>query len=196
MNLVVMSPLMKSGHVPLNGICVVLVAMLGTIEMTPAKPKFALSTGEITHAARKLFSKDEWLILEELFIPGFNRYVDIWAICIGSEKFARLNKYKWTAHRVGFDMYKIHAIEIKATRADFISEMNNPNKRMPAQLFSNYFSFAAPRGIIELEEVPEGLGYIEIQGMKPKIIRKPSYTPAETPGWDFVAAIGRAWKKG
>ena len=172
------------------------VPPLKWLKMTPAKPKFALSTGEITHAARKLFNPNEWLILEELFIPGFHRYVDIWAICIGSlDAKARLNKYKWTAHKVGFDMYKIHAIEVKATRADFTSEMNNPSKRMPAQLFSNYFSFAAPRGIIELEEIPDELGYIEIQGMKPKIIRKPSYTPVETPGWDFVCAIGRAWKK-
>ena len=165
--------------------------------MTPAKPKFSLSTGEITHAARKLFNSNEWLILEELFIPGFQNRVDVWAICIGSlDAKARLNKYKWTAHKLGFEHLSIHAIEVKASRADFQKELKNPTKRTAAILFSNYYSFAAPRGIIELEEVPEGLGYIEIQGMKPKIIKKPSYTPVETPGWDFVAAIGRALKKG
>ena len=160
------------------------------------KPKHGLTTGEITHAVHKLFSKNEWLILEELFIPGFDRYVDIWALCIGaSSAKAPRRAAPWTTHKFGFEWLKIHAIEVKATRADFMSELKNPNKRMPAQLFSNYYSFAAPRGIIELEEVPEEIGYIEIQGMKPKIIRKPSYTRSETPGWDFIAAIGRVLLK-
>ena len=160
-----------------------------TRTITP-KPKFGLSTGEITYAARKLFSRDEWLILEELFIPGFDRYVDIWAFCY--QTFG--GSYSGPAKLRG-KYLSIHAIEIKATRADFKSEMSSPNKRMGAIAFSNYYSFAAPQGVIELEEVPKGLGYIEIQGMKPKVIRKPSYTKAETPGWDFVAAIGRALLK-
>jgi hypothetical protein len=164
--------------------------------MTPAKPKFGLSTGEVTHAARKLFRPDEWLILEELFIPGFNRFVDIWAICIGASNGKIRLDQPWTRYRFGFEWLKIHAIEVKTSRADFKSEMNNPNKRQPARLFSNYYSFAAPRGVIELEEIPEALGYIEIQGSKPVIIRQPSYTYVESPGWDFVAAIGRALKKG
>ena len=163
--------------------------------MTPAKPKFGLSTGEVTYAARKLFNKDEWLVLEELFIPGFNRYVDIWAICIATPGMYQKNE-TWTRYKFGFEWLKIHAIEVKSSRADFKSEMKNPNKRMPAEMFSNYYSFAAPRGVIELDEIPEALGYIEIQGSKPVIIRQPSYTKVETPGWDFVAASGRALKKG
>jgi hypothetical protein len=158
--------------------------------MTPAKPKFSLSTGEITYAARKLFNPDQWMILEELFIPGFQNRVDIWAIGIEVDIH---NPYKtrWTAHRFGFEFKSIHAIEVKASRGDFLSELKNPSKRNAAILFSNYYSFAAPRGIIELDEIPEGLGYIEIQGSKPKIIIKPEYTRVEPPDWAFVAAVGR-----
>ena len=164
--------------------------------MTPAKPKFGLSTGEVTYAARKLFNKDEWLVLEELFIPGFYRYVDIWAICIGASNGKTRSNQPWTRYTFGFEWLSIHAIEVKTSRSDFKSEMKNPTKRQPARLFSNYYSFAAPRGVIELEEIPEALGYIEIQGSKPVIIRQPSYTNVETPDWAFVAAIGRALKKG
>ncbi len=165
--------------------------------MTPAKPKFGLTTAEVTYAARKLFNSDEWLILEELFIPGFDRFVDIWAMCIGStDPKARPNKYKWTKSRAGFEHLAIHAIEVKNSRADFMSELKKPAKRMGAVAFSNYYSFAAPRGIIEPEEVPDGLGYIEIQGSKPVIIQRPEYNHVEQPGWDLIAAIGRSLKKG
>ncbi len=156
------------------------------------KPKFGLTTSEVTYAARKLFNPNEWMILEELFIPGFDRYVDIWAICIGSDD----SMSPWTKSKVGFKWLAIHAIEVKATRADFMSELKKPAKRMGAVAFSNYYSFAAPRGIIELEDVPDGIGYIEIQGSKPVIIQRPEYNHVEQPGWDFVAAIGRALRSG
>jgi hypothetical protein len=155
------------------------------------QPKFGLHTAEVTYAARKLFNPQEWLILEELFIPGFDRFVDIWAICIGSD-----NMSKWTKNRVGFKWLSIHAIEVKASRADFVSELKKPIKRAGAIAFSNCYSFAAPRGIIKPEEVPDGLGYIEIQGSKPVIIIRPEYNHVEQPGWDFVAAIGRSLKNG
>ena len=151
------------------------------------KPKFGLTTAEVTYAARKLFNPSEWwMICEELFIEGFDRYVDIWAMCVeGSHQ-------PWTKNKVGIKYRAIHAIEVKASRADFVSELKKPNKRMGAIAFSNYYSFAAPRGIIELEEVPEGIGYIEIQGSKPVIIQRPKYDHVEQPGWDLIAAIGRA----
>ena len=154
------------------------------------QPKFGLTANEVKYSLHKLFPAPDWLAVEELFIPGFDRYVDFWAMRVSTP--GNMNK-TWPAM---LGHLRIHAIEIKTSRQDFMSELKKPAKRMGAVAFSNYYSFAAPRGIIELEEVPDGIGYIEIQGSKPVIIQRPEYNHVEQPGWDFVAAIGRSLKKG
>ena len=154
----------------------------------PPKPKFALTANEVKYALHKMFPAPEWLAVEELYIQGFKRYVDFWAIRIDVP-------VSQTQYLPEFRFLSIYAIEIKVNRADFKSELKEPSKRLGGELFSNYFSFAAPRGVIELDEIPEGIGYIEIQGNKAKMIRLAEYSRAEPPDWAFIASLGRALQR-
>jgi hypothetical protein len=155
------------------------------------KPKVSMNANEVKFALHKMFPSPDWLAVEELFVPGFNRYIDFWAmrikfdIAITSAKKYPLGKYMAT-----------HAIEIKVSKADFKSEMDTPAKKIGAQTFSNYFSFAAPRGVIDLDDIPKGIGYIEFSGSKGKFLRKPEYTYVSNPGWDFIASLGRSLSRG
>jgi hypothetical protein len=153
------------------------------------KPK-GMNASEIKYKLHKMFPAPDWLAIEELFLPDFDRYVDFWAMRVSTP--SNWNK-TWSAR---VDYLKIHAIEIKVTIADFKSEMKQPNKRMPAIAFSNYFSFATPRGLIDPSELPKGAGLIEFRGSKGKFIKQPQHTHVESPGWDTVAAIGRSMLKG
>ena len=153
------------------------------------KPKMGMNANEVKFALHKMFSADNgWLAVEELFIPGFDRYIDFWAIRIHVPKGQRPD-YK-------FQYLAVHAIEIKTDRQDFKAEMKTPNKRIAAVEHSNYFSFAAPKGIIDPDELPKGSGYIEFRGAKGKFIRNPQMAYIVSPTWDFAAALGRSILKG
>lgn len=151
------------------------------------KPK-GMNADEIKYKLHKMFPAPDWLAVEELFLPDFDRYIDFWAMRIHVPK-GRRPDYK-------FQYLSIHAIEIKTSRQDFAVEMKTPNKKIGAVEFSNYFSFAAPRGIIDPDELPKGIGYIEFRGSKGKFVRNPQITYLVSPRWDFVAALGRAMLKG
>lgn len=52
--------------------------------------------------------------------------------------------------------------EVKVSRSDFLRELKNPRKREPAMAIVDRFYFAAPWGLIKLDEVPEGCGLIQV----------------------------------
>jgi len=56
------------------------------------------------------------------------------------------------------------AVEVKVTRADFRRELENPGKRLVWEKEANEFWFAAPKGVIPVEELPEGAGLLEARG--------------------------------
>ena len=153
------------------------------------KPKLGMNAHEVKFALHKMFSADHgWLTVEELFIHGFDRYIDLWAIRVDTIDKGKPNfrfKYK-----------SVHAVEVKVTRADFQKEMKTPAKRLAAQSFSNYFSFAAPKGIIDPDELPRGIGFIEFRGGRGKFVRDPEFTRVESPRWELIAALGRSILKG
>lgn len=153
------------------------------------KPK-GMNANEIKYALHKMFPAPDWLAVEELFLPDFDRYIDFWAMRVSTP----VTRTKSESPQMAY--LKIHAVEIKVTPQDFKSEMKQPNKRMPAIAFSNYFSFATPRGLIDPAELPKGTGLIEFRGSKGKFIKEPQHTHVESPGWDMVAAIGRGMLKG
>lgn len=152
------------------------------------KPKIGMNASEVKYALHKMFPSPDWLAVEELYIPGLQRYIDFWAMRVATyEDLKRppiLLKYM-----------VVHAIEVKVNKQDFKAELKNPNKRLAATTFSHYFSFAAPRGVIDLNDLPKGIGYIEFSGSKGKFLRKPEYTYLSNPGWDFIAALGRSLAK-
>lgn len=148
-----------------------------------------MNANEIKYALHKMFPAPDWLAVEELFLPDFDRYIDFWAMRVSTLD----NKKRWKQQ---FKYLSIHAVEIKTSRQDFKSEMKTPSKRMGAVEFSNYFSFASPQGIIDPDELPKGIGYIEFRGAKGKFVRDPQITYLQSPRWGNVAALGRALLKG
>ena len=86
------------------------------------------------------------------------------------------------------------AYEIKVSRADFFSEIKNPQKREPIMRFCNQFWFATPKGLISPTEVPQGIGLMEFTegSVYPDFIVK-AETREDTipPGWPLIASICR-----
>ena len=97
-------------------------------------------------AARCMFPAPEWIMLEEISIPGTHggRRADLVAISI------------WGPTRVV-------VCEIKATRADFLNELRDPSKRAPGMRFGTEFAFIVPHGLVQMDEIPDGCGLYEVQ---------------------------------
>lgn len=57
----------------------------------------------------------------------------------------------------------IVAYEIKVERGDFLAEMRSPDKRAEAEEIAAECWFAAPKGLIAPEELPEGWGLVEVR---------------------------------
>lgn len=64
------------------------------------------------------------------------------------------------------------AIEIKVTRTDFARELQSPGKRRVWEKVATEFWFAAPRGVIPEDELPEGAGLLETAGQGIRATRK------------------------
>lgn len=84
------------------------------------------------------------------------------------------------------------AYEIKVSRADFLHEIKNPEKRQQALSLSNYFYFAVPKGLVSVEEIPEECGLIEVnEDLTSRIKKKAPYRDTELATWQFLCAIAR-----
>jgi hypothetical protein len=75
-----------------------------------------------------------------------------------------------------FEMWKTKgltrsAFEIKVSRSDFISELSNPLKHQWCKECFHYFWFIAPKDVIQLEELPCGIGWMYPKGDKLAIAR-------------------------
>ena len=58
------------------------------------------------------------------------------------------------------------AFEIKVSRSDFLSELQHPEKHAWCKECFHFFWFVAPKGIIQLEELPDGIGWLYPRGSK------------------------------
>ena len=85
------------------------------------------------------------------------------------------------------------AYEIKISRADFLSEIETPNKREAAMDWFSQFYFATPSGLVKPEEIPAGCGLIEIfhnknyretKGAEKRYLHQPD--------WPLMIQIGRS----
>lgn len=54
------------------------------------------------------------------------------------------------------------AYEIKVSRADFKHDIQNDLKQRGARLYSNYFYYITPKGMLKIDEVPIWAGLLEI----------------------------------
>lgn len=96
------------------------------------------------------YSKPDWMGFAELKegILDHSRRIDFFAI---------------SCHKTQGFGYSI-AFEIKVDRLDFERELISPGKRKPFMEVSNEFYFVTPKGLLSLDEIPEGCGLIEIWG--------------------------------
>jgi hypothetical protein len=60
--------------------------------------------------------------------------------------------------------HDIHVYEVKVSRSDWKKELAKPDKAEDAAKIADRFSVVAPRGVVELSEVPATWGYIEASG--------------------------------
>lgn len=120
---------------------------------------------EITAALRELVRRrydrsDGWETFEELRIRDYEtggsaeRYLDAAAFRTWASRLERV------------------AIEIKATRSDWLRELDAPEKRRPAERYFHRRVFVVAHGVAHLEEVPDGWGLMVGTKNLRRIVRK------------------------
>ena len=136
-----------------------------------------MDSKQIEDALRVLHPPEAWGFFTEmanaLWIDSYRRF-DVYAVAY------------WKSLK-----YERRVYEIKISRGDWRREMNEPRKRMEALAKSNTFYFAAPKGMIRLDELPEECGLIEVDGDRARIRRKAPWRECEQPGWNFFLTIAR-----
>lgn len=89
--------------------------------------------------------------------------------------------------------------EVKVDRWDFRRDMADAEKHSKARQFSNFFYYAAPKGLIDQAEVPEWAGLVEFdlgiladeytQGMQ--VVKQAPLRDREDPDWGLIAGIAK-----
>ena len=74
-----------------------------------------------------------------------------------------------TARKQGIGVLERLAIEVKVTRADFLSDVRNPLKQAPWRELAHRHAYAVPEGLVEPSEVPEGSGLLIIKTVPGKV---------------------------
>lgn len=153
-----------------------------------------MNADDIYAALQRRHQMPEWVLVRELRLgTGYDyapydyvrrqrgrakmqQRIDAWALnCYPGNGFRRI------------------AYEIKVSRGDFIKEKRDPEKRQPAMEVSDYFYFAAPRGLIAPMELPQGCGLLVVyeSGRSEILERAPKLNPTRL-DWCFVASVLRS----
>lgn len=151
------------------------------------RSKIQMTARDVLNRLRKYrFSEPDWAWAEELAVGDLKeRRVDALGLRLTQGRSYDLSKY-----------LTVWAIEIKISKADFLTELADPTKREPAMIFANCFAFAAPAGMIRRREVPEGCGLLEVYERRVIMRVKPPWSPSEQPDWGFVARMFRRFQNG
>jgi len=130
-----------------------------------------MSEQDVVRALRKKYGRD-WILSEQVRLKGYqDSIVDVLAIRNGGKAQVRI-------------------FEIKVSRSDFLAELKNHRKRLNAMELANEFLFAAPVGMIDPKELPEGCGLVEIhRGGKAYVTIEGSFTMSDHPSWRLVVEI-------
>lgn len=102
-----------------------------------------------------------------------------------------------TADAIAMSLYPSRGIyltglEIKVSRSDWLKELADPSKADSIGRYCRYWYVSAPKGVIDLGEVPETWGYLECSSVK--VMREAKKAPRtdETPiDLAFLGAILR-----
>lgn len=96
------------------------------------------------------------------------------------------------------------SFEIKVSRGDFKHDLDNDLKQRGARLYSNYFYYVTPKGLITPEELPIWAGLLELDLEDFKITSKARFqekVPAPLhskamPSWGLICSMVRHVNKG
>lgn len=76
---------------------------------------------------------------------------------------------------IGWDYGGISfVIEAKVTRSDFLADKNKPHRNGKVVGLGNMRYYAAPKGMIQREELPDGWGLIETSGHGMRLAKAPT----------------------
>lgn len=85
--------------------------------------------------------------------------------------------------------FRTVAVEVKVDRADWLRELDEPEKRDRFEAECSEFWICAPKGLVELAELPDGLGLFEPYGVGLRKKRAAKYHRGRTPKPDFFHAL-------
>lgn len=185
-------PIAEDDHLHrLSDLGAAVVADLAGDDFVSAGPEFRAS--EILRILRKsVFPEPYWIFATELALEAWGaRRVDAFALRVATgghvgERGISVDRYltSWS-------------LEVKVSRSDFLSEIADPRKRDPAMAIAHRFAFVTPAGLIKPEEIPDGLGLLEVNSERRVELRvRPSLMSPEQPDWRLVASIARAMMRG
>lgn len=120
----------------------------------------------------------------------------------------------WAIHPYPSKKMLTVALEIKASRSDWLNELKKPRKRNYAMMYSNEFYVVAPPNVVRLEELPPDMGLVTVypKAERPRfsvdqlgdlagwdanheydslITVKAPYRDSYPPTWPFVASLLR-----
>lgn len=93
------------------------------------------------------------------------------------------------------------AIEVKVTRADFLSDVRNPDKQAAWREAATRHAYAVPAGLVQAQEVPEGSGLLWIHEPASKWspgevtwVRRAPYRPGHRPHLPARVLVAIAWR--
>ncbi len=84
------------------------------------------------------------------------------------------------------------AFEIKVTRSDFLRELQTPDKHKWCRDSFHEFWFVAPKDVVQIEELPQGIGWMYPRGDKLCIARHAIRNPTPILGDNLLAGFMRA----
>ena len=137
-----------------------------------------IAAADICRRLEARYRPPEWATFVELpdgTGSAYSRKIDLFAQnCFPSKRFLSV------------------AVEIKVTRADFRQELDHPGKRLVWERQANEFWFAAPKGVILVEELPEGAGLLEAWGGKLRAKRRARQRMENFPKHSLMISMARA----
>jgi hypothetical protein len=76
-------------------------------------------------------------------------------------------------------------VECKVTRADFLVDRAKPWRRQPESGVGSERYYLAPRGMIEIEELPAGWGLLEICGREIETVKRSAKNLRSATGFEY-----------
>ena len=91
--------------------------------------------------------------------------------------------------------YHLLGFELKVSRADFLRELDQPEKRAAFESMLHEFWFVLPSKLVQKHEIPEGCGLMELRGDRLVRVVRATHRRENEPDGILWAAIARAMAK-